>query len=83
MAYGELGLTSLHGITLPKFRKLVKGHQDRTRLAQEQMVEQAAILLSPHSKRGVKPSQILNRPTVHEIRNVKRKSRAKRQRGEA
>ena len=75
MAYGELALTTLDGVTPRRFGKLVEGLRVRALRAQEERAWQIAWTNAPHVKRAQQPAQILGRPTVDQTREMTRTTR--------
>lgn len=75
MAYGELALDTLDGLTPRRFGKLVEGLRVRAMRAQEERAWQVAWTVAPHVKRAKQPQEILGRPTVDTLREMRRAAR--------
>jgi hypothetical protein len=77
VAYGELGLKpwEFERLTLHEFWRMVEG----ARLREQLEAERDARLIAWLNPRGGKtPQQILNRPTVAQVRQAKRERRQRR-----
>ena len=75
MAYGELALDTLDGLTPRRFGKLVEGLRVRAQRAQEERAWQVAWTVAPHVKRAKQPQELLGRPTVDAQREMRRAAR--------
>ena len=77
VAYGELALDTLDGLTPRRFGKLVAGLRVRAMRAQEERAHTIAWTTAPHVRRPKQPSEILGRPTVDLEREMRRGMRAR------
>ena len=75
VAYGELALTTLDGLTPRRFGKMVAGLRVRAMRAQEERAWEVAWTVAPHVKRAKQPQEILGRPSVDAEREMKRAAR--------
>ena len=77
LAYGPLALKpwEFEKLTPAEFNQMVDGYRRRQETAEDTMAWALSLLLSPYSKTKIRPSMLLDRPSVAEREQVRWKKK--------